>query len=105
MKKISKKLKLLEITLEDFNLLKKMGMLWEFYPDAPDKEKFDEVFEDEICLLENECREGINKKYLGIEVDKQWGLIATLAEKYLGDNQKVKISAKKGKIIIEKIGE
>ena len=51
MKKISKKLKLLEITLEDFNLLKKMGMLWEFYPDDPDKEKFDEVFEDEICLL------------------------------------------------------
>ena len=50
-------------------------------------EKFNEVFEDYLILNDWDY----------YEIDN------TLVDKYIGNNKKVKISAKKGKIVIEKI--
>ena len=33
---ITKKKRLEDLSIDDFDLLKKTGMLWEFYPDAPE---------------------------------------------------------------------
>ena len=64
-----------------------------------------EEFEDEIILMEDTCREGIDKKYLGFEVNKNYGKLTMLIKDFIGDNNKVKIKARKGKIVIEKIEE
>ena len=67
------------------------------------KEEFDEVFEDELetnCDWECSFTQFRNRKnnYGGTES------LDEFVDNYIGDN-KVKISAKKGKIVIEKLEE
>ena len=64
-----------------------------------------EEFEDKIILMEDECKEGIDGKHLGFEVNKNYGKLTILIKNSIGNKKKVKIKAKDGKIVIERIEE
>lgn len=61
------KKKLVDLTNEEFNKLKELGLLWEFYPDAPSTYQ-------EIKTVTNTCLI-CNKKYICSENAETWNRI------------------------------